>query len=72
MSEISDFQKLGALNSQLKSESIPYQNKVLLIYQQILEEITEGCNQHHEISDLEEELDASSSKNERIQQNLLN
>ena len=43
-----------------------------MIYNQILEEISQGCNQHHEIADLEEELDAASSKNERIQQNLLN
>lgn len=57
--EMNDFQKLGALNSHLKREDLSYQNKVLIIYQQILEEINEGCAKNQKIVDLEEKLDLS-------------
>jgi hypothetical protein len=44
LDENSEFQKLGVLNSFLGKDEITQEDKVLLIYQQILEELHEGCN----------------------------
>lgn len=47
LDENSEFQKLGVLNSFLGKDEISQEDKVLLIYQQILEELHEGCSRQN-------------------------
>lgn len=54
LEENSEFQKLGTLNSYLGKEDISQDDKILLIYHQILEELHEGCNRSQVLTDQKE------------------
>ena len=66
LEENSEFQKLGTLNSYLGKEDISQEDKILLIYHQILEELHEGCNRSQVLTDQKEQLDSLKQKNKDI------
>jgi hypothetical protein len=45
----SEFNKLNILNHQLQTGSISSSDKVLLIYEKILSELTDGCEKNGQI-----------------------
>ena len=67
---MSEFQKLGALNNHLNNDKFSYQDKIMLIYQSILEEINLGCEHNQKIESQEEQLDKITQENSKSNQNL--
>ena len=67
---MSEFQKLGALNNHLNNDKFSYQDKIMLIYQSILEEINLGCEHNQKIVSQEEQLDKITQENSKSNQNL--
>lgn len=68
---MSEFQKLGALNNHLNNDKFSYQDKIMLIYMSILEEINTASEQNQKIMIQEEQLDKLSQESNKINQNLL-
>ena len=70
LEDMSEFQKLGALNNHLNNDKFSYQDKIMLIYQSILEEINLGCEHNQKIVSQEEQLDKITQENSKSNQNL--
>ena len=70
LDDMSEFQKLGALNTHLNNEKFSYQDKIMLIYQSVLEEINIGCEHNQKIVTQEENLDKITQENSKVNMNL--
>lgn len=71
LEDMSEFQKLGALNNHLNNEKFNYQDKIMLLYQSILEEINTASDHTQKIVCQEEQLDKISQESNKMNQNLL-
>lgn len=51
-----EFSKLHLLNHFISLETMNAEDKILLIYEKILEELSEGCHKNKQIVELEKQL----------------